>query len=202
MFCKKCGKQLDYEGDICLECQQAQSPAPAQPAEAPAYEVPAYTAPVYEAPVAPQATMQAAPVANAGDKKTGFKPALTATILAGISFLFTVTIAMMMTGGMDMQLIREAFSGDRDVIAILITSYGVTYMMFAVAEIALCIPAIVKGAQSIACFVKESKANRIKPVVTLVLGIVAIALAAIAIIMALSSFSGSSYRIQYGMSLI
>ena len=74
MFCKLCGKQIDYEADTCVECQQSQSPAPAQPA----YEVPAYTAPVYEAPVAP------APVAPVAATEPAKMPAKKAGLVFGI----------------------------------------------------------------------------------------------------------------------
>lgn len=80
MFCTKCGKEIDYEADVCNECA----------AETHVAETPVEETPVVETVVATEAvaevTEEAAP--EVFDKMYNFKPALVNTIVSYLAGFF------------------------------------------------------------------------------------------------------------------
>ena len=89
MYCRKCGKQIDYDAETCKECQEMETFF-STPEIEPQFEV-------REQPQYAQQPVQPLP----GNKKEGFGKALAATILGGIA-IFIVAIALgMLTGLQD-----------------------------------------------------------------------------------------------------
>ena len=79
MYCKKCGKELDQEAELCEECK-------AKEAEAPVAETPAQ-------PVAP------APAADYNPRMEGFKPALTGAIFATVAVIVAAIASALLYSG-------------------------------------------------------------------------------------------------------
>lgn len=77
MYCRKCGKQIDYDSDFCYECQGIPNPAYG------------YT-PIYTQPQ---------PVEQAGSLMTGFKKALTGAILGTVAMIISLAVFFVMVIG-------------------------------------------------------------------------------------------------------
>lgn len=105
-------------------------------------------------------SVQSAPVEEPkeGDRMLGFKKALLSTILGGVSFLFA---------DLSFSLLK------------VIAACGV----FCGLSVALAIPSLVLGIQSVKVFIKAREENKVKPIATLVCGLVGIVNSAIALTM-------------------
>ena len=134
MFCRKCGKQIDYDAPICKECEEAE-----------------------KAFLSSTPTSLTEPV---GDKREGFGGALTATIFGSIAAF----IAMIAFGLMEQE-------------------EGISFILTFVV-IALSIPALILGIKGMKCFFRAKNAGRIKPIATLVCGIIGLAMSVTALLSA------------------
>ena len=172
MYCKKCGKQLDYDGDICKECQEAET-----------YFGSTQEQPV-ETPVTTEPTTQ--PVSQEADKKFGFGTALASTIMGAIAY-FIMAIASGIPLGV-IEAIEEAGLYTAEISEIAMAGIAVT-MVFWVIGVGLSIPALIMGIKSIKCFVARKKAGYVKPIPTLVLGLIGLIASATAILFALSALA-------------
>jgi len=174
MFCSKCGKEINYDSPICLECISAmadekaaaeEKKADAEPAvneqqenkpEEPVYTYNPQPQPqpqLYVVPMAP-----AAPVApQTGGKSTrmqGFGIALAGTIISAVSIFFMMF----------------AFIG-----ALSVTIMGTLFTMI---TIGMCVTSLIFGIKSIKTFVSVKREGNPVPIATLILGIETIATAA------------------------
>lgn len=173
MFCRKCGNEIDYNAEYCNECSGiavAQAPVTVEQTPTPA-----------PAPVAP---------AQEGDKKTGFKKGMISTILSGVGVLLVLFVAIWVP--LYDKLLQEIINNPpagyyyiADKTSVMIT--GIAYIFYVVAALGLCIPSVILGIFAVITFVKEAKAGRVKPVVTLVLGCIGLVLC----IVIVSSASGA-----------
>ena len=206
MFCTRCGKKIDYDALVCNEClmQEAAANAPAEeeiaapvlentenvatateepaytPAQEPVNPQPTYTAPnnqqyyynqnayqnnayqnpAYQNPAyTPYTTyQQPQPAATTGNPRmNGFGKALTSTILGFVSYMWSA-VTMGMTAGY----------GSGAAIVLLLMGLG------------MAIPSLVMGIKSIKVFTSAPKGSP-RPIVTLILGICGLSLAAIAL---------------------
>ena len=168
MYCKKCGKQLDYEGDICKDCEEAElyfGSTPEQPVEAPVTTE----------------TVQPVVIQQDGDRKFGFGKALASTIMGAIAY-FVMCMAYGIPLGI-IEVLEEASYASGGAEA---ASLGIAItMVFFLIGLGLCIPSLIMGISSIKCFFARKKAGYAKPVPTLVLGIIGVATSAMAILFAL-----------------
>ena len=139
MYCKKCGKFVEGESDLCENCRQA--PTYAQTTVIP-----------------PQ------PVNN------GFKKALASTIVS--------------EGGGMLMVIGLFFCNFSEFI---LTVLGILGILFLSAALAAYILGLIWGIQSIKKFAELKRAGFQKPVATLVLGIVGVAI--VAYLLGTSAFS-------------
>ena len=203
MYCRKCGKFIDYDADYCDECIKAEQDSaitgkpvePVQPAQPnyqqppyPNYQQPAYNQqqgnyyPPYNAQGEPNYYdygNQAPQQNNQAMKKNGFGKALTATILGGIAFVIAYAILMSIYG----ELISFIDYG---------SSYYIDFVAEALTGFILTLPAaiiaLVFGTKSIKTF-KSTLANyKVKPIPTLILGIVGTVTGATTIIVDLCFF--------------
>ena len=86
MFCTKCGKEIDYEADVCNECA-AETAVAEEVVEAPAVQETVITAEtVEEAIAAKEAVKEDAP--EVFDKMHNFKPSLVNTIVSYLAGFF------------------------------------------------------------------------------------------------------------------
>ena len=196
MYCRKCGKFIDYDADYCDECIKAEqdsaitgqplTPPPVQPQQ-PAYNQQQGQQPYnYYPPYNAQGTPnyydygnQAPQQNNQAMKKNGFGKALTATILGGIAFVIAYAILMSIYG----ELISFIDYG---------SSYYIDFVAEALTGFILTLPAaiiaLVFGTKSIKTF-KSTLANyKVKPIPTLILGIVGTVTGATTIIVDLCFF--------------
>ncbi len=162
MYCKKCGKEIDYEATVCRECEEA---------EAVSSEVTAEVA-------AAEAAVEAANVPS--NRMKGFGKALTGAIIGVIGFIliyaaFTVVYAMALEmlefvenfslQNVSQQYIETEVMGLlKDAAVSLAIGLGCVLASFVTG-----ILSIVFGASSIKCFKKVKEGG--KPIATLILGI-------------------------------
>ena len=174
MYCTKCGKQIDYDAPLCLECtaemaKQARdekklsenaTPAPQQSYESAPQQT--YTAPqqTYTAPQQTYTAPQQTYVAQRPDtRKEGIGKAICSLVLACcISFVGGLAIGFMIS-----ELVGAA-------------------VFFTLATIAMGVVSIVNGAMSIKTFVNVKNAGNPLPIPTLILGIVGLAVTVISLL--------------------
>ena len=212
MYCRKCGKFIDYDADFCDECVKAQqdSAITGEPVETvkpveyaepvqPTYQQPTYQQPNYQQPPYPNPNYQVpnyqaqqpnqpydygyqnynqAPTAyydynnpnqpkdSKSLKKNGFGKALAGTILGAIGFIIAYFIII---------AIGEYLGYDYAEIA----SMAVVGFVF---TLPAGIISLVFGVKSINTFKATNSTYKVKPVPTLVLGIVATVAGAITIL--------------------
>ncbi len=182
MYCRKCGKFIDYEADICKECCAKES-AIEEKEVATAESLNE----VEERVVQNESVNQEQEIIITCEqdnyvksenrintnKKLGFSKALTATILS--------VIANSMIGAADifMQSGISWITGEQiveDPVAMFwVASFVAGFL--AMIALGLAIPGLIMGIQSILLYVKTVKSGGVKPVVTLVLGIIGVAFA-------------------------
>ena len=157
MYCRKCGKYI-YNSDAmyCEDCEEMDSFfGESKNAE----ETPSYT---YQRPSYNPAPTRVEPVYSApkGNRKEGFGRALASTILSTISFV----------------LAAAAY------VYVLDTSMIGTAVILFILALASAIPSLVMGIKSINCFKAACREGRVKPVATLVLGIVGLSMSAFSLL--------------------
>ena len=105
MYCKKCGKKLDYDGDLCEECRNRELVYGDEEKKAEAETTSTTYDPFDEPPIGVNPASgygNSAYVPDNGDRMHGFGKALTAAILSEVAvvsvalgvFLILATIAM------------------------------------------------------------------------------------------------------------
>ncbi|MBQ7879666.1 MAG: hypothetical protein IJ317_03350 [Clostridia bacterium] len=160
MYCKKCGKFIGTDEDLCYECKSVElmeekpvEPTP-QPQQAYAQPQPTYAPqPTPVQPVQPQTE-------RAGNVMTGFGKALAGTIVGFFGFIFAcIALGAGVAGG---------FTGAFFVLWSIAIAGGVISLIF--------------GIQSIKVFKREKRADRKPPIPALVLGIVSTVLAGLALL--------------------
>ena len=177
MYCKKCGKQIDYS-DICYECQDSQI-LNATPANKPAASA-------------------SVPTEANGSKKTGMKFGLTATILAGISLILAATMLLFIPAVVDE---LTALTGSTSIQGNYYVTYyvdpakaqalGAIFLMYSLACTALLIPSFINAARGCATFVSELCAGKVKPIVTIILSGIGLVLSVIALFVCVNALSMS-----------
>lgn len=185
MYCKKCGKEIDYEAEVCNECVAAE-----------ANEV--NVEPVAEEAVAAVTLNNNEAAAVKNPKMIGFGKALTSLILALVAgFILGFIAGLVATAAEGIletveniaehpelyvqngepTVLLEKFI-ENDVYPFL--GYLVIAVAGGVVSLVLGIIGTIFGAQSISCFKKEHRKGN-KPIATLIVGIVGL-LESIAII--------------------
>ena len=191
MYCTRCGKKIDYDAFVCNECLQKEEAAfvkveteTAEPAVqtvvveepvATATEEPTYTP--FEKTVDPQPTYSAPnnqqyyytnpntaytpyqtqpPVSGGNPKMRGFGKALTSAILSFASYIFSA-----ITNG------------------IAVSELPGATVVFLMMTLGMAIPALIMGIKSITTFTSAGKQGQPRPIATLILGIVGVAMTAI-----------------------
>ena len=168
MYCRKCGKWIDYEADICVDCQQneelfkVENEETAQQAEQnkqygyfmngstqqpygqPTYGQPAYSQPMYGQPVQPQ---------DKGSRMAGFGLALTGTIISFFAFIFSCVFT-----------------------ALAATGIGAALVFFVLAT-GLTVFTLISGIKSLNTSKACVRAGKVKPIPAFIMGIVNIVMA-------------------------
>ncbi len=152
MYCRKCGKFIDYDADICIECKQAEQQNIANTS------IP--TSPVQ--PIQSVQPVQPVQQVEEGSVKTGLGKGIAAVILAFFGYI--LAFAALGALGAAIELGGGAEAG----IVLFIMALGTS------------IPGFVLGLKSMLLFFSEKKAGRKKPIPALILGISGVALAGIA----------------------
>ena len=182
MYCEKCGKQL-ADGEVC-DCDKATTPITE---ETPAAQETAFGTVYATTAVQPQ-----------GDRKYGFKPALAATIISGVAtFIIYIVVSFVLV--FSSELLPELEAGatlNAEGVAIVMKTC-VTCIVLSVFCLGACVPSLILGIKSIKRFVEKKKAGEVKPVATLVLGIVSCSLCALTIILALCTVLMSTGLLVY-----
>ncbi len=158
MRCMKCGKELDHDGNICDECLK----------NGVVFEELTEIVPV-EVVDEPVPQNVNAPVKQQGDRMHGFAKALLSTIFGNLSvFLMSSVLSTLSMN----EIMEEAGA-----------SYTVSWpnILIGLHGIVLMIISMVFGVRSIKTFIADKEAGRVKPIATLVCGIIGVVASAIAI---------------------
>lgn len=180
MYCRKCGKWLE-EGQSCPDCAEVEVHFGADEPIVEAYEEPA-----------------SAPAPQQGNRMQGFKGALTATILgvigyalAFVGFLYAYIFFIGASGEdiEEMEMLFYMYGVDMSELlngmqASVLSSLSACFCVFG---LGLGIPSIILGAKSIATFKRMKKEGKVKPIATLILGIVGLAIGICTVIIAACS---------------
>ena len=168
MFCRKCGKEIDYDAEFCKECQEMENFF-AEPKPEPDF----FGQDQPQVPVQPVVT---------GNRKEGFGKALTSTILSTIAYFVAMIAYGIIIAAME-EVDGGYYNAEVDHEALMmVVGLGVVFML---AALALAIPALIFGIKSIKCFCRAKREGRIKPIPTLVLGIIGVATSGLVFLFAL-----------------
>ncbi len=169
MYCRNCGKWIDDDAELCVDCKETSDFFSEEPSEE------------------PSSVARGTSVGQAveGSRKTGLGKALTATILSAISYFLIMFAAGLILGALE-EYEEYVYYYEFSMIEFLeyIEIYEITLFCL-LAPIGMSIPALIMGILSIVCFKREKNAGRVKPIVTLILGIVGLVLAALVIFLGL-----------------
>lgn len=190
MYCRKCGKFIDYDAEYCKECEELENYFENKETVAPSWQetkkeensytpptsgspfgysgANSYSNPSYSQPYTQPSYTQSTYTQPVGDRKEGFGKALASTILSTISF-FLIMVAFALIS----VVLEEAdyyYYYEPDVSGIIVLT---------IMSLGLAIPAFIMGLKSIGCFKRASREGRVKPVATLILGIVGTATTAV-----------------------
>jgi hypothetical protein len=167
MYCNKCGQEIDPNVGYCKSCEQNET----------FFETNENVGQTFEQPQQPNYDAPQTPPVQPGDRKFGFKKALASTIL-GVLGYFVMAIAMGIGMGFAEQAtLMEAFELEGfAVIGIVLTAFVL------VIGAVLTVLSLVFGIKSIIAFVKRKREGYVKPIPTLILGIVGTASAATALL--------------------
>lgn len=148
MYCRRCGKKMEYDGDICNECNSFDSffEAPKQETPQVTYTQNTYSQSSYSQPSKP---------AQRGSVMEGFKKALAATIMSTFAYVFVLIASEIITA-----------SGSYDEMLGTIPLFIIT--------LGLSIPSLIMGISSIKLFKEQKELGRVKPIPALILGINAV----------------------------
>lgn len=154
MYCRKCGKQIDYDSEFCVECK-AEAAARAVYREILEKEYAAKSAQNTSAQVvapkqSPQATAPQEGNSKSGGRLYGFGKALASLILAFFAFCFMMEATETVDAG---------------------------FFLF---SLGFFIPALIMGISSMKGFFKRKREGYAPPIPSLVLGSIAVGLCSIA----------------------
>lgn len=167
MFCTRCGKEIDYDASICREC------------EAELIKEAGMTSATAQQEIAAQPVELEQPK---GSRKEGFGGALAATILGWLGY-FVSCINLGVTLG---ALGELSVAYDPEIAAVFA---GIIWVINVVC-LGLSVPGLILGIKSMKCFFRAKNEGRVKPIATLILGIVGVAGAALAFMFVLICIFG------------
>ncbi len=188
MYCRKCGRYFDGSADLCVECAQNEANAKVEN-NAPQYganNAPQYGAPQYGANNAPQygAPQYGAPQYNANYNQTvsSVTPVRQGSRTAGlgfgvVGFIFAMVALIMIIAGYGsaydaaLDVTFGSYYGNVESFRSTLTTASALCWV----GIVLGVIAVIFGPVAISKFVKTKRNSGVKPVPTLVFGIISLA---------------------------
>ena len=169
MYCRKCGKWIEGDNEFCADCQETE---------------------IFFSSEAEKEPVKATTVASQlpGSRKTGMTKALIGAIFGAVGYLLAMIGLGLISGALEE---IDEFSYSYNSVETLLKDihlYGFT-VFCAIVPLLLFVPGLVLGIMSISCFKKEKNAGRVKPIPTLVLGIVGVVLGALNALMSVCLFA-------------
>ena len=168
MYCRKCGKEIDYDSPFCKGCEEKfLNMTDEKP---------------FKVILAQEEQAKGEQQPLQGSRMDGFKKALTAAILGEVSvilFIFLAPFSMVL-------LETSMLFFDGTLMGALIS---ILFGFLAVGVLLANIPAIFAikyGIQSIKCFINAVREKRVKPIATLICGIVGVVWSAETLMLTLS----------------
>lgn len=176
MYCRKCGKQIDYDAPLCKECEQAEQDFGGQMEDAQTADTPTRDEQYPMAAPAVQEDSAPAQEQPKGSRKEGLGASIASAVLGVSSFVMNV-IALLFA---DLQMIISPSLHQGHPYPV-IDPFAI---FFLIAGVATMIPAIILGVKSMLCFFKAKREGRLKPIATLICGISGIVMSGISILYA------------------
>ena len=161
MYCRKCGKQINYDAPMCMECEEMEKLFNTSK------------------PVATPADMTVAktPEQRSKERMMFFGKALASTIVGTIAFILGILAFSYISVAYESYISNYRWSD--------LISSCVTYAFFGLGG---AIPGLILGVSSVKCFCTAKKDGREKPVATLVCGLVGLVSSALTLIYVSLSF--------------
>lgn len=180
MYCRKCGKQVNGNEELCEECRHNELVFGEEQKRAQQSNANAYSNANANAYYNGASTRQPEPNTN---RMLSFPIALTGTILGVVAYIFMLMSLIFMGN------YAAAISGDGYYYG---TLRGIAYRnvawIFFVLGLAGAICALVFGIKSIMAFTRVKREGGVKPIPALVLGIIAVVAAGISFLFAFITF--------------
>ena len=195
MYCRKCGKYIEYNAECCKDCEELNTYFDQKEPLTPfggngQYSNNPYGNSYnnsYNNPYGnPYNAQYNAPRAE-GNRKEGFGKALAATILSSIAFFLIIIAFSVISVALEEYTYSYGYYNSD-------TYYDMveTALVLAFFSLAMSIPSLIMGISSMKCFFREKNAGRVKPIPTLVLGIVSVALSGLTLLYVLLVFAMSA----------
>ncbi len=188
MYCRKCGKFIEYDGEFCKDCIATNNPfeedkeivyniADKQEKRDIVFE----SAKTTENEIVGNASSNSDRVNKS--RMFGFGKALTSLILAVVAISISEIASTLLFNAM-------LYLEDYEVADPIYAFWTDCIMVFVLAVIilGLSIPSIVLASKSIRAFIRVKHSGGVPPIVTLVLGIIGLALAVIAVLLVVGLF--------------
>ena len=168
MYCRRCGKEIDYDAEYCIECEGMEKERVQQNYYTPTYNSQNYSQNYNQNYNQNYSQYEYQQPANVPGRGEGIGKGITSIILGFISFI-------MITSGIS--LVEDLYYG----------SVGGAVVCFMIG-LGLGIPAVATGAAAIKTFKRAVCNNYPRPVATLILGIVGLVFGAFSLTMFVLGF--------------
>ena len=164
MYCRKCGKQINYDAPYCKECEETEKFFNAKKPISTPKDIP---------------TITATPEQRSKEKMMFFGKALASTIVGTIAFILGILALSYITMVYDAEMYISSYRLDDW------TTSCITCSFLALGG---AIPGLILGISSVKCFCTAKKDGREKPIATLVCGLVGLVSSALTLIYISLSF--------------
>lgn len=176
MYCRKCGKQIDYDAPLCKECEQVENYFKSEE------EKPAQTATPVDSSYSPTLpeygynpnyssaqNYEPAKEKPKGSRTEGLGGAIASAILGEVAFVLSIFALVFaeLTAGFEYS--STSYMGGVTKVFIILTLIAMAFSIFL-------------GIKSIVRFARAKRENRLKPIATLICGIAGVAMNAVALL--------------------
>ena len=195
MYCRKCGKYIDSDAEFCKDCDELNTyfdgKEPITPfsgngqySNNPYGNGNSYSNPFGNPYNGGYSNTQYGVPQAEGSRKEGFGKALAATILSAIAFFLIMIAFGVVSVALEEYYYYDSYYYYSDLVG--------TAIVLALFSLGMSIPSLIMGISSMKCFFRAKNAGKVKPIPTLVLGIVSVALSGLTLLYVLIVFAMSA----------
>lgn len=198
MYCRKCGKYIDSDAEFCKDCDELSTyfdgKEPITPfsgngqySNNPYGNGNSYSNPFGNPYNGGYSNTQYGVPQAEGSRKEGFGKALAATILSSIAFFLIIIAFSVMSVALEEYTYGYGYYNSDAYYDMMEAA-----LILALFSLGMSIPSLIMGISSMKCFFRAKNAGKVKPIPTLVLGIVSVALSGLTLLYVLLVFAMSA----------